>query len=82
MPWLYYDKRASNILKNNEMQTIFTVRPPMQMKFIVAKYSAKGDFLGMHNVTGGVLQLCKMSQRKMDAVWFFGNFYKSTVSIT
>lgn len=82
MPWLYYDKRASNILKNNEMQTIFTVRPPMQMKFIVAKYSAKGDFLGMHNVTGGVLQLCKMSQRKMDAVWFFGNFYKSTCELS
>ncbi|XP_029641528.2 meckelin-like [Octopus sinensis] len=78
MPWLYYSSLTVNVLNSPSLPVEFTVKPPTQLKFLVVMYSFEGKYLGMKSVRGGLLQLCKMNDVRMDAIWTFGTTYSST----
>ncbi|XP_035678875.1 meckelin-like [Branchiostoma floridae] len=63
MPWLYYNhllNDVSEILSDTEITTKFTFTAASQsskLDLVVAAYSLNGDFLGIQDVTGGLLQV-------------------------
>ncbi|CAH1268916.1 TMEM67 [Branchiostoma lanceolatum] len=81
MPWLYYDhvlNDVSEILSDTEISTKFTFSAASQsskLDLVVAAYSLNGEFLGIQEVTGGLLQLCKDSNTRLDAAYVFGTTY-------
>ena len=79
MPWLYYEADpAPQVLDDTRITTQFKF-PDTRLDFYVAEYALNGQFLGTKPVTGGVLQLCKDSEKIMDAAWIFGTTYTQTV---
>ncbi|XP_041123884.1 meckelin-like isoform X2 [Polyodon spathula] len=52
-----------------------------KMNFKIAKYDARGNFLGWQDVTGGTLQLCSDTQKKLDAAYLFGTSYSQSCSV-
>ena len=80
MPWLYYDGQPTDrILTDPAIQTKFTF-PEGRLKFKSAKFTLNGTFLGLADIVGGDLQLCKASQSSLDAAFVFGTSYFSEVS--
>lgn len=79
MPWLYYSSLTVNVLNNPSLPVEFTVKPPMELEFVVVMHSFEGQYLGMKSIRGGLLQLCKMNDVRMDAIWTFGTTYSSEV---
>jgi len=81
MPWLYYtDGSAPAVLTDDGIPTQFSF-PDDVMNFRVHAYSVNGTFLGYHNVTNGLLQLCKNTQSYLNAAYTFGVTYSQTVRI-
>ncbi|KAK1163496.1 meckelin-like isoform X1 [Acipenser oxyrinchus oxyrinchus] len=52
-----------------------------KINFKIAKYDASGHFLGWQDVTGGTLQLCSDTQKKLDAAYLFGTSYSQSCSV-
>ena len=80
MPWLYYTRgNAPLTLTDDGIPTQFSF-PDDVMNFRVHAYSLDGTHLGYYNVTNGLLQLCKNTQRYLNAAYTFGVTYLQTVS--
>jgi len=80
MPWLYYTRgSAPSALKDDGIHTEFRF-PDDVISFRVHAYSLSGTSLGYHNVSGGLLQLCRNSQRYLNDAYVFGVTYLQTVS--
>ena len=52
----------------------------MKLNFLAAIYSYNGSYLGMSSLENGLLQLCKNTQKYMNAAYKFGTEFKDTVS--
>jgi len=79
MPWLYYTRdSAPHALTDDGIPTQFHF-PDDTMNFGVHAYSLNGTFLGFHNVTNGLLQMCKNTQGFLNAAYTFGVTYSQTV---
>ena len=82
LPWLYYTRdSAPHALTNDGITTQFRF-PDDRINFAVHVYSLNGTYLGLQNVTNGVLQICKNTQRFLDAAYTFGVTYSQTVRHT
>ena len=80
MPWLYYfEEDGDRVLTDTTLPTQFTF-PNMAIPFKAARFTVNGTFLGYDDVTNGRLQLCKNSQRILDAAYVFGTTYKQEVT--
>jgi len=80
MPWLYYTRgSAPSALTDDGIPTQFSF-PDDVINFRVHAYSLSGTLLGYYNVTNGRLQLCKNTQRYLNAAYTFGVTYSQTVS--
>jgi len=80
MPWLYYTRgSAPSALNDDGIPTEFRF-PDDVISFRVHAYSLSGTSLGYHNVSGGLLQLCRNSQRYLNDAYVFGVTYLQTVS--
>ena len=86
MPWLYYDPNedTEDVIAEIKVTTKFSAKPSSEnskLKMFVGTYTANGTFLGLQPTTGGRIQLCKDTTKKMDAAWTFATTYESTCSI-
>ena len=52
----------------------------MYIKILAARYSIKGDFLGISSVLGGGIQLCSDTKTRLNAAYVFGTYYSHSVS--
>lgn len=78
MPWLFYEDTPDSILKDTRITTKYKF-PNDQLKLRAAVYMANGTFVGLEDLTGGVIQLCKSSEDIMNAAYIFGTTYEQTV---
>ena len=79
MPWLYYNLgSAPAVLTDDGIPTRFSF-PDDAMNFRVHAYALNGTLLGYYSVTDGLLQLCKNTQRYLNAAYTFGVTYMQTV---
>ncbi|XP_077982500.1 meckelin-like [Glandiceps talaboti] len=85
MPWLKYDNDDPvSVLSDTRIPTVYTLdanKASTDLKFVLAKYTAEGEFLGYEAVTGGTLQLCPDTQTRLDAAFQFGTTYKQSCTI-
>ncbi|XP_041376380.1 meckelin-like [Gigantopelta aegis] len=81
-PMLFYTGKADDAVINNDIPTSYTFTPASVLKYTLAAYNIDGNFLGMKSVTGGLLQLCNDSEKKLNAAFRFGTVYSQSCSIT
>ncbi|CAH1779425.1 unnamed protein product, partial [Owenia fusiformis] len=85
MPWLYYlDSNTEITLDDTSISTVYEFNSQdsvSKLKIKAARYTVNGTFLGISDVTGGMLQLCKDSTEKMDAAYTFGTTYSQKCDI-
>ncbi|XP_067651968.1 meckelin-like [Haliotis asinina] len=82
VPTLYYTDDPEDIVNNNDITTSYSFDPPMTMKFKVARYGLGGTFLGLEDITGGLIQLCENTETRLNAAFVFGTVYSSSCSIS
>ena len=76
---LFYLGNADDAVITNDLPTSYTFTPASMLQYAVAAYNIDGNFLGMKSVTGGLLQLCNDSEKKLDAAYLFGTVYSQLV---
>ncbi|XP_072013761.1 meckelin-like [Amphiura filiformis] len=86
MPWLYYDPEedTEDIVRETKITTKFSAKPSSEnskLKMFVGTYAANGTYLGLQPTTGGTVQLCKDTVKKMDAAYTFATTYTSSCDI-
>ncbi|XP_064409881.1 meckelin [Latimeria chalumnae] len=87
LPWLYYGKEpglASRFLQSAPLPTKFSFKGAQQntkLEFLAAKYDARGNFLSLQNIEGGVLQLCSDSTTRLNAAYSFGTTYQQNCTL-
>lgn len=79
MPWIYYNPiKGSTALRETSITNIYS--PNSLLDIRLAVFALDGRFLGLDSaVTGGHLQLCKDSVRRMQAAYEFGTSYSQEV---
>lgn len=81
MPWIYYNPtKGSTALRETSITNIYS--PNSLLDIRLAVFALDGRFLGLDSaVTGGHLQLCKDSVRRMQAAYDFGTSYSQECEI-
>ncbi|KAK3586519.1 hypothetical protein CHS0354_035054 [Potamilus streckersoni] len=85
-PWLYYvesDKRAmkgSDIVVDTMITTQYTFDPASYLQYRVARYNLKGQYIGTSDMFSRRFQLCVDTNKRSNAAFRFGTYYKQTVS--
>ena len=79
MPWLYYQESAKTVLADISITTNYEF-PHTKLGLMASVFRLDGSFVGYRQVTGGLLQLCKNSDKFMDAAYVFGTTYQHKVS--
>ncbi|XP_007900910.1 meckelin [Callorhinchus milii] len=87
LPWLYYDSRHgyARILESEPFATSFHFKKSsknMKLRFIIAKYDARGHFLNWENVVGGTLQLCPDTTSRLNTAYNFGSTYHQSCTLS
>ena len=79
-PGIYVARDADNELESDDIETEWTMDPPMNFPFLASTFAIDGSFLGFQSVDGGFLQLCEASDNILNAAFVFGTYYSHTVS--
>uniref|UniRef100_A0A4W3IK67 Transmembrane protein 67 n=1 Tax=Callorhinchus milii TaxID=7868 RepID=A0A4W3IK67_CALMI len=58
------------------------VHSNMKLRFIIAKYDARGHFLNWENVVGGTLQLCPDTTSRLNTAYNFGSTYHQSCTLS
>ncbi|XP_028665660.1 meckelin-like [Erpetoichthys calabaricus] len=80
LPQLFYWSGTTGTLGQSAPKGLSFLRNA-KMTFKIAKFDARGKFLGWDDVKGGTLQLCSGTQKTLDAAWLFGTSYNQSCSI-
>ncbi|MBN3316611.1 MKS3 protein, partial [Atractosteus spatula] len=80
LPQLFYSSDPAVSLGQRAPQGLVFQRNT-KISFKVAQYDASGHFLGWQDVTGGTLQLCPDTQKRLDAAYQFGTTYQQSCSV-
>ncbi|XP_077023319.1 meckelin isoform X2 [Tamandua tetradactyla] len=87
LPWLFYGDQlglAPQILSTTPLPTNFSFKGQNQntkLKFVVASYDVRGNFLKWQTLEGGVLQLCPDTETRLNAAYSFGTTYQQNCEI-
>ncbi|THD26645.1 Meckelin [Fasciola hepatica] len=81
MPWIYYNPtKGSTALRETSVTNTYSPNSLLDVR--LATFALDGRFLGLESaVTGGQLQLCKDSVRRMQAAFEFGTSYAQECEI-
>nr|XP_015223564.1 PREDICTED: meckelin-like [Lepisosteus oculatus] len=80
LPQLFYSSDPAVSLGQRAPQGLVFQRNT-KISFKIARYDASGHFLGWQDVTGGTLQLCPDTQKRLDAAYQFGTTYQQSCSV-
>ncbi|XP_066570167.1 meckelin isoform X2 [Amia ocellicauda] len=80
LPQLFYSSDAALPLGQTAPRGL-TFQRNTKINFKVVKFDASGHFLGWEDVTGGTLQLCPDTQKRLNAAYLFGTTYQQSCSV-
>ncbi|GFR70016.1 meckelin [Elysia marginata] len=75
------ERNADDELARDDIETEWTMDPPMTFPFLGSTFSIDGSFLGFQSINGGSLQLCEASDNVLNAAFVFGTYYSHSCQI-